>query len=328
VWLAIAALSMSGACHRELEMVPLVERQIAFTDRFFDVWSLSANTAFVIGYGGKILRTEDGGASWHRVPSGTEDHALYRIAFADATHGWIVGQDGLILRTTDGGRSWQRQDSDTDRYLFAIAALDRNRAWAVGDRSILTVTSDGGVSIAAQDPVFYDVRFVDGDTGWISGEFGKLLHTSDGGESWVEQQEVLMGDEFFDVLDLPTMFGMSLLNGSQGVAVGIDARIAGTGDAGTSWAWDQVESPYPLLDPFFNAYVFPDGSGWAVGAAGQVVRRRAGESTWHLADLGQPVFTWLRGISFFDAQHGWLVGGFGLILRTTDGGQTWLPCFG
>jgi photosystem II stability/assembly factor-like uncharacterized protein len=326
-------------------MVPLIDRKIAFTDRFFDVHAFSADRALVVGYGGKVLETVDGGSSWTQIDSGVTDHALYRMSFVDDTHGWVTGQDGLILRTTDGGKSWQRQGSGTDKYLFALAALDRNRAWAVGDRSTITETSDGGktwrarkiktgddlaggISIAAADPVFYDVRFVDSRTGWISGEFGKLLHTTDGGRTWSEQQQVLMGDEFFDVLDLPTMFGLSFINGREGVAVGIDARIARTTNGGQNWGWEEVESPYPLLDPFFGAYVFPDGTGWAIGAAGQVVHRKAGATTWQLADLGQPIFTWLRGISFFDDQHGWLVGGFGLIMRTTDGGKSWLQCLG
>jgi len=137
-----------------------------------------------------------------------------------------------------------------------------------------------------------------------------------------------MGDEFFDVLDLPTIFGLSFKNTHDGVAVGIDARIAHTSDAGAAWAWEELKSPYPLQDPFFAAHVFQNGSGWAIGAAGQVVHRKAGAQIWELADLGQPVFTWLRGISFFDDQNGWMVGGYGLILRTTDAGKTWIPCFG
>jgi photosystem II stability/assembly factor-like uncharacterized protein len=344
-WVAVVGATIGIGCHRETEMVPLIDQKIAIQDRFYDVLALSPERALIVGYGGKILETEDGGANWARIPSGTGDHALYNIAFADSTHGWIVGQDGLILHSADAGKTWRPQDSGTARYLFNVTALDRNHAWAVGDRSTLTTTTDGGktwrarkvktgddvaggISMAAQDPVYYDVRFADQNTGWISGEFGKLLHTTDGGETWMEQQQGLMGDEFFDVLDLPTMFGMSFKSPLEGIAVGIDARVARTQDAGASWAWEKVESPYPLQDPFFAAHIFQDGSGWAIGAAGQVVRRRVGETVWQLADLGQPVFTWLRGISFFDAQNGWLVGGYGLILRTTDGGKTWVPCFG
>ena len=344
--LTAALVAVVGAgCHSEPEMIPLIDQKIAFTDRFYGVYAMTADRALVVGHGGKILETDDGGASWKRVPSGTGYQALYDITFGDRDHGWIVGQDGLILHTADGGKSWERQKSGTDRYLFRVTALDRDRAWAVGDRSVFAATTDGGrtwsarkletgddvgggLAIATADPVFYDVWFANPTTGWISGEFGKLLHTTDGGTTWKEQHKVLMGDEFFDVLDLPTLFGMHFVNDREGVAVGIDARIARTWNGGETWAWEKVESPYPLLDPFFAAYMFPDGSGWAIGGAGQVVRLKAGEDTWQLADLGQPIFTWLEAISFFGGNHGWLVGGYGTILRTTDGGKTWFPCFG
>src|SRR5262249_61017807 len=128
------------------------------------------------------------------------DVSLYAVHFMDDDHGWIVGQDGLILITADGGKSWTKQESNATfeesdgtakrAYLFNIDAVDAKHAWAVGDRSMLVSTSDGGQtwrsrkvpmeadlsggqSLAAADPIFYDVKFVDGQNGWIIGEFGK-----------------------------------------------------------------------------------------------------------------------------------------------------------
>ena len=89
-----------------------------------------------------------------------------------------------------------------------------------------------------------------------------------------------------------------------------------------------AEVDYPLVDPLFRVLELPDGSGWAVGAAGEVVRHQPGETAWKRAKLGQDVLTWLRGLSFSDQQNGWMVGGYGLIYRTTDGGKTWLPSQG
>src|SRR5438034_488517 len=243
------ALALALGCHHEVEMVPLAERTIYVTDRFYDVQALTKDRAFVVGYGGKILETTNGGRSWEARPSGTE-LALYAVRFADDQHAFISGQDGLILHTTDGGKSWHQQESnaffqDKDGskqplYLFALHALDADHAWAVGDRSILTSTSDGG----------------------------------------------------------------------------------------QRWTFEQIEVEYPLVDPLFRVLELPDGSGWAVGAAGEVMRHQPGETAWKRAKLGQDVLTWLRGLSFSDQQNGWMVGGYGLIYRTTDGGKTWLPSQG
>ena len=347
-------LGLALGCHHEIEMVPLAERTIYTTDRYYDVQALSKDRAFVVGYGGKILETTDGGMNWRTRESGT-DLALYAIRFTDTQHAFISGQDGLILHTADGGNTWQKQESNavfedkdgkTPLFLFGLYALDNDHAWAVGDRSILTSTSDGGKtwrarkvpmeadlsggeSIAAADPVFYDVKFVDAQRGWIAGEFGKIMHTADGGETWHEQEKSLMeGTSFFDLLDLPTLYGISMQDAQRGLAAGIEGHIARTADGGQRWTYDQIEVEYPLVDPLFRVIELPNGDGWAVGGAGEVVRRAPGESAWKRAKLGQDVLTWLRGLSFSDAQNGWLVGGFGLIYRTTDGGKTWLPSQG
>jgi photosystem II stability/assembly factor-like uncharacterized protein len=351
----LVLLALSLGCHHEVEMIPLAERTIYTTDRFYDVQAITKDHAVVVGYGGKILETKDGGSSWMSESSGT-DLALYAVRFADEQHGFISGQDGLILHTNDGGKTWQRQESnavfqDKDGskqplFLFGLHALDADHAWAVGDRSILTSTGDGGKtwrarkvqmeadisggeSLAAADPVFYDVRFVDAQNGWIVGEFGKIMRTSDGGETWHEQEKTLMeGTGIFDLLDLPTLYGVHMADAQHGVAAGIEGHIARTSDGGQRWAYDQFEVDYPLIDPLFRVIELPNGDGWAVGAAGEVVRRASGETAWKRAKLGQDVLTWLRGLSFSDAQSGWMVGGFGLIYRTTDGGKTWLPSQG
>ena len=252
VGIVLVALAMG--CHREVEMIPLMERTIyPRTDRFYDVQALSKDRAIVVGYGGKIVETRDRGRNWTILPSGV-DVALYGVRFVDDDHGWIVGQDGVILATADGGKTWTKQESNATfeesdgtvkrAYLFNIDASDAQHAWAVGDRSILTSTSDGGQtwrsrkikmegdlsggeSLAAADPILYDVKFVDAQNGWIVGEFGKILRTHDGGETWKEQTKSLLeGTEFFDLLDLPTLFGIDAQDTQHAVAAGLEAHIA------------------------------------------------------------------------------------------------------
>jgi photosystem II stability/assembly factor-like uncharacterized protein len=354
VGIVLVALAMG--CHREVEMTPLIERTIYPTDRFYDVQAVSKDRAVVVGYGGKVLETRDRGRNWTVLSSGT-DVALYGVHFVNDDRGWIVGQDGLILSTADGGKSWTTQESNATfeesdgavkrAYLFNVDAVDATHAWAVGDRSILVSTSDGGKtwrarkvpmeadlsggqSLAAADPILYDIKFVDAQNGWIVGEFGKILRTRDGGETWKEQTKSLLeGTEFFDLLDLPTLFGIDARDEQNAVAAGLEAHIARTRDGGTKWTYDTTDGgDVKLVDPLYDVVEFADGRGWAVGAAGQVVQTRPGSGVWNRADIGQDVLTWLRAVSFSDEQYGWMVGGFGLIYHTEDGGKSWLPVQG
>ena len=345
--LSLGTLLLSlAACHGEVEMTPLIDRKIYLTDKFYDVQPLSAEKAIIVGYGGKILLTNDAGRTWEVAQSNT-DGAIYKVAMTDASNGWAVGQAGLVLRTSDGGKTWQKVDAGTDKSLFSIYAASPQRLVAVGERATVMSTEDGGATwstvkvdakpkeagsneameglsdteVIAQDPALYDVRFIDDKEGWIVGEFGKILHTADGGKTWTEQQNTLVGEEIVDALDLPTFYGIDCTNAQECTTVGLDGRIAATTDGGQTWAFQQVDGNFK--EPLFTVQLFPDGSGWAAGVAGEVMRRENGQ--WKQADLGMRVFGWLREVGFADQNNGWLVGGFGTILKTRDGGKTWIP---
>ena len=344
-WLLVVALGVAGCQHRG-DYTPLTQQTIYFSDKFYAVEALSKDRALIAGYGGKLLETTDGGLSFTRLDTKT-DLALYEIAAA-GDRLWISGQQGLILHSADGGKTWERQDSGTQEYLFAIFFWDERHGIAVGDRSIVTETTDGGktwkartiprsfdaidpdLALAMQDPIFYDVHFIDENTGWIAGEFGRLLKTTDGGKNWVEQQSTLMTPEsgIVDPMDIPTFFGVFPVNEQTAYAAGLDGSIAKTTDGGEVWSFEKMELEFPIVDPLYQAVITPGGTGWAVGAAGEIVVRKPGEKTWSRADLGMPIYTWIRSIDFSDERHGWLVGGYGTILRTEDGGESWRMALG
>lgn len=335
------------ACHREGEDVPLTQQNIYFSDRFYDVRSFGAERALIVGYGGKILETKDGGSSFSKIDSGT-DLALYKLFARGENLLWIAAQEGLILHSGDGGKTWQKQDSGSKNYLFSVFFVTDTHGFAVGDKSTLSETTDGGktwaarkiqrnmegqdpdMALAMQDPIFYDIRFVDEQNGWIAGEFGRLLRTMDGGKTWTEHQDTLMTPEsgIVDPMDLPTFFGAHLISASEALAAGLDGKVARTVDGGKTWRFDPMKLDFPIVDPLYQPLVTTDGHAWAVGAAGEVVHRGPGEAEWTRADLGMQIYTWLRAIDFADAQNGWLVGGYGTILRTGDGGKTWRQCLG
>jgi photosystem II stability/assembly factor-like uncharacterized protein len=92
--LVSALLTTAIGCHGENEWPPLSEQKIYVADKFFDVAVLDEKRAIVIGYGGKMIVTENAGFAWARVDVGT-NKSLYSIDFAEGGKvGWFVGEEG------------------------------------------------------------------------------------------------------------------------------------------------------------------------------------------------------------------------------------------
>src|SRR5262249_17025874 len=84
-----------------------------------------------------ILRTTDGGTTWTRQESGTNEN-IEGVFFLDADTGIAVTKGaaygGSVLRTTDGGATWTHPDGGTILYgLRAVAFKDAHTGLAVGD---------------------------------------------------------------------------------------------------------------------------------------------------------------------------------------------------
>jgi len=88
------------------------------------------NTGWVVGTGGAIFHTTDGGTTWDAQPSAA-NVTLLGVTFPQAGSGWIVGAAGTILHTTDG-TTWSREQSGTANDLHGVAFGDEGNGWAVG----------------------------------------------------------------------------------------------------------------------------------------------------------------------------------------------------
>ena len=121
------------------------EGAIDLPDDLYAVTAIGTEHMWAGGYFGAIYRTTDGGKSWRKLNSLT-DQSIYDIDFADEKNGWAVGRRGFVIHTTDGGDTWEPQviPRKPAQHLFAITAIDSNTAWAVGDWGGRYFTADAG----------------------------------------------------------------------------------------------------------------------------------------------------------------------------------------
>jgi photosystem II stability/assembly factor-like uncharacterized protein len=280
---------------------------------------------WMVGEEGLVLKTTDGGTSW-------------------TPYGGKIWLDPECEEEDE--RSYRELNEDPCQLasLFSIDVIDENTAHAIGDKSIYTRTRDGGKTwqtetmtvpttgisadllLAVEDPVLYDLKFLDHDNGYIVGEFGKIYHTTNGGESWTEQQKTVMDETVLDVFDLPTFFDVEFSDADNGIVTGLDGRIAVTTDGGKDWNF-VANNVDDYIDPFYATAILPNGTRWIVGASGQVVKSGA-DGVFAKGDLHTSVNNWMRRVRFYDDNVGWIVGGFGFVMMTEDGGETWFRRFG
>jgi len=99
---------------------------------------------WIVGMDGVILRTEDGGKKWAKLPSPT-DKPLYSI-MVKGNRGWIVGNKGSYLTSSDGGLTWSEKSGDikTKFWLREVAFGNENNGVIVGAMGTIVRTQDGG----------------------------------------------------------------------------------------------------------------------------------------------------------------------------------------
>ncbi len=151
-----------------------------FTNGLCDVWMTDSLTGFAVGVG-LVLRTEDGGRSWQRLPLRGE--TFCSVHFPSPQVGYICGRNGTLLKTTDGGLSWRRLRQGkpagiSEERFRALWFVSEQEGYLVGDAGLFWHTDDGGQSwlkIKGLPPSANATNvFAVGQRGWISADAGKI----------------------------------------------------------------------------------------------------------------------------------------------------------
>jgi photosystem II stability/assembly factor-like uncharacterized protein len=328
----LALMALAVSCRHADQTAGRGEKALlARRDKIYGVKFINETTAFIVGYPGICLRTDDRGQTFRKIEVPTRE-ALYDIDFADAKNGAIVGRTGTVLATSDGGATWKAVD-----------------------------VKDPETGQALQYPLF-GVSFGDEKHGVAVGKFGIVIVTADGGKSWKSEQ--------LRPMKSASINAVAMKNGTYGCFVGEyptwEAELAEditleqlsnmfcTHDSGATWQLVKTGVPNHMYDIVFSgdkeiwisatkgALVVSEDDGQtfkvidtsvpfhlyglaktdaviAVGDGGTILEYRDGKTTVRESER----FVWFDEVDFADNAHGIAVGGRGAVAVTSDGGKTW-----
>lgn len=286
----------------------------------YSVYFPDANTGYVVGTWGTILKTTNGGLNWTTQESGTTN-GLESVYFTDTNTGYAVGLSGTILKTINGGTSWITQASGIADHLNEVFFVDSNTGYAAGGiyspqlqiiQGTIIKTNNGGatwyVIFQQADRALYSIYFTDAETGYAVGYFGHVLKTTNGGNSWTDHS--CETNSFLTSVFFP--------NADTGYVVSDYGEIFKTIDQGENWTL-VLNGLYQLHSVFFSSAEIGYAVGWN-GSNGTIFKTEDGGVSWFSEQSGST--DPLLSVYFTDDLAGYVVGCNGTILKTTDGGTT------
>jgi photosystem II stability/assembly factor-like uncharacterized protein len=268
---------------------------------------------WAVGDAGKILYTDDAGATWRAQTSFTS-FSLHGVWFTRDSEGWVAGVNGTVLNTRNGGRTWTSVTTGTAETLRDLWFVDAARGYAVGSNGIILRTTDRGETWTKSFPTSATLRsvsFADANHGWAVGD-GVIVGTHDGGDTWYVYQPAVTARTLHAVWRGSESFAVAV--GEQGSA---PRTIAGPDS--TEWVLDNAGSAFMLEGLHFPS----DSVGFAVGYDGTGTVLRAYPGPFGILWAPQVANTQSRldDVFFVDERRGWAVGQGGVIIHTATGGQ-------
>ena len=198
----------------------LGQPQRAITWDFRAVRFSDSQRGVVVGGGGAVLVTADGGRTW-AWHGDRRFGSLDDVSFADPANGQAVGEAGgggslpsVSIATADAGSTWELREAtgvgpEVSAIGFAaVATPGPTRTYVAGGAGRIFVTVDGGRrwSVQRRDTTerFQGIAFAGPDRGVAVGltDFSgaaraSLVATDDGGETWASR--LVTGEILWDV---------------------------------------------------------------------------------------------------------------------------------
>jgi photosystem II stability/assembly factor-like uncharacterized protein len=255
-----------------------------------DVQAIDNEIAYAVGL--NVYKTTDGGANWN-VQSYPEANAYNALFFLNADTGFIGSGRGLInngfddlaiiYKTADGGLEWDTVFSATvqNTAIGSLFFINNSVGWALCrnySQTYIYKTTDEGNNwqeLAVNDFSLNSICFNNENIGLAVGKDGVVIRSTDGGFNWDtvynlyecrfesvyfidSGKAIVVGREGNHIFETEGNFGIILLVDDAGGVCSIKQQ---------SWT--------PGLN---DVYFLSNGTGWAVGDAGTIIKTGEGVS--------------------------------------------------
>src|SRR3954454_14612375 len=211
----------------------------------------AGNRGYAVGEFGTMLRSDDSGATWRGISTGTT-FDLTKLRAIDA-NSVVIGSGCLLRRSDDGGATFHRllftsSESSCPAAIASFHFPSPQVGYLLLSDGTVVQTGNAGASFSGRQAVPgtqatrptgtpttpTDIFFTDATTGFAltSGpEGGAIYRTKDGGNTWFRQATAThpLASVFF-------------ANATTGYAVGSANTVLKTDDGGDPW------KPQPLPD--------------------------------------------------------------------------------
>lgn len=267
---------------------------------YYGVAAVDGDGVWLVGSGGHIVRSGDGGKTWRQQPTKVNVNLQDIVAWNPQT-AIVIGDESTVLRTTDGGQHWQQIKIPSRKFgkqlLHAYVQKGTHQAWITGAYGTVLKTDDQGatwkMAYPAVDHAWNDITQAPGGGLWLVGEFGSMAHSVDDGASWSKVKSQSKA----------SLMSVAFANATDGVAVGLNGTVTHTTDGGQSWALVPTKIKSHLFDVIWTGTRYV-----AVGDDGVIGYANAAGGKWKFSTLGHNDFGWYTGVATGPAGAFYLAG--------------------